>query len=600
MASTRRLTAILAADVAGYARLMGADEEGTLERLKAHRRELIDPRITEHQGRIVKTTGDGLLVEFPSVVDAVHCAAEVQRGMLDRESEVTDERRIRFRVGINLGDVIADGDDIVGDGVNVAARLESLAEPGGICISRTVRDQIRDKVPYKFEDLGEQNVKNIARPVRAFTFRPEAIADLPARAAGPSISIHLPPVAPRLSIVVLPFTNLSDDKEQQYFADGITEDLTTDLSRIPDMLVISRNTAFTYRDKTVDTKQIGRELGVRYVLEGSIRRLKDQVRINAQLIDTETDVHLWADRFDCDADGLFATQTEITSRIAVALNLELVGNEALRPTDRPDALEYILRGRAKWSPSRGSYAEAISLFEKALALDHRSSDARSWLASVLSARVLDQMTHSPKADLERAAELVSEALAISPRSALAHFARGQVLRAEGRWGDAIPEYQIALAHNPNWVSASAYLGFCKFWTGSIEEALHLYERAIRLSPRDPGIGIWYFRVGLARLVQSRTEEAVSWLEMARDAVPDHANTHATLGSAYALIGDTERAATELAEARKLVGDDRFSSIARLKEIGFFGVGGYFGVAKIRTLIEATYFAGLRQAGVPDE
>jgi len=316
MASTRRLTAILAADVAGYSRLMGADEEGTHERLKAVRRELIDPKIREHQGRIVKTTGDGLLAEFASVVDAVRCAAEVQRGMIDREPEVTDDRQIRFRVGVNLGDVIAEGGDIFGDGVNVAARLEALAEPGGICVSGTVRDQIRDKLPYPLEDRGDQDVKNIARPVRIYTLCPEAIADLPASsiliaaprhrpitpaaigataaamlilaasawwfwpttkpsptpAVAAATSIAAPLVAPRLSIVVLPFANLSSDPEQQYFADGITEDVTTDLSRIPGMFVISRNSAFTYRNKPVETRQIGRELGVRYVLEGSVQR----------------------------------------------------------------------------------------------------------------------------------------------------------------------------------------------------------------------------------------------------------------------------------------------------------------------------------------
>ena len=312
MASTRRLAAILAADVAGYSRLMGADEEGTHERLKAHLGELVDPKIREHTGRIVKSTGDGMLAEFASVVDAVRCAAEIQRGMVDRESEVPEERRIRFRIGINLGDVIVEGDDIFGDGVNIAARLEALAEPGGICISRTVRDQIRDKLPYPFEDMGEQSVKNIARPVRVYALRPEAIADLPAPSVPPATSISQPVAAPRLSIVVLPFTNLSDDPEQQYFADGITEDLTTDLSRIADMFVISRNTAFTYRDKPVDTKQIGRELGVRYVLEGSVRRSGNRVRVNAQLIDAETDAHLWAERFDRDTSDLFALQSEIT------------------------------------------------------------------------------------------------------------------------------------------------------------------------------------------------------------------------------------------------------------------------------------------------
>jgi adenylate cyclase len=601
MASTRRLTAILAADVVGYSSLMGADEEGTHERLTAHRRRLIDPKIREHQGRIVKTTGDGMLAEFASVVDAVRCAAEVQRGMIDREPEVTDEWRIRFRIGINLGDVIADGDDIFGDGVNVAARLEALAEPGGICISRTVRDQIRDKLAYQFEDLGEQSVKNIARPVRVYALRPEAVAALPTAGVGPAISIQLPPVAPRLSIVVLPFTNLSNDPEQQYFADGITEDVTTDLSRITDMLVISRNTAFTYRNKPIETKQIGRELGVRYVLEGSVRRSGNQIRVNAQLIDAETNTHLWAERFDRQEGDLFALQNEITSRITVALNLELVGTEAARPTDHPDALEYILRGRAKWSGSaRDTYAEAISMFERALTLDPLSLDARSWLAGVLAARILDQMTDSAAADTQRAEALVGQALAASPRSALAHFAKGQVLRAQGRWEEAIPEYETALAFNRNWVGASAYLGWCKFWTGSIEEALQLHEQAIRLSPRDPTIGVWHFRIGLAHLVQSRTEEAIIWLEKARSGIPEHPNARATLAAAYALKGETERGAAELAEARRLVGDHRFSSIARLKAVGYFGVSGYFGVPKVRTLLEATYFPGLRKAGVPEE
>src|SRR5262249_55492182 len=274
-------------DVAGYSRLMGGDEEGTLERLRALRHELLDPTIAEHHGRVVKTTGDGLLVEFASIVDAVRCAAAVQRGMIDREPDLPHQRRI----GINPGDVIADGDDIFGDGVNVAARLEALAEPGGICISRTVRDQIRDKLPYPLEDRGEQIVKNIARPVRVYALCPEAIADLPASSSPPAPPISQPLAAPRLSIVVLPFANLGNDPQQQYFADGITEDLTTDLSRLADMLVISRNTAFTYRNNPVDTRQIGRELGVRYVLEGSVRRSGNRVRVNAQLINAETDTH---------------------------------------------------------------------------------------------------------------------------------------------------------------------------------------------------------------------------------------------------------------------------------------------------------------------
>ena len=292
MTATRRLAAILAADVVGYSRLMEADEEGTHERFKAHLAELIDAKIREHHGRIVKTTGDGVLAEFASVVDAVRCAAEIQRAMADRDLDPAEERRLRFRVGVNLGDVIVDGDDIYGDGVNIAVRLEGLAAPDGICISGTVRDHIGDRLPYVFEDMGEQNVKNIARPVRVYALRPEGMAEMPT-ASTSAITSHSPPIAaPRLSIVVLPFANLSDDREQQYFADGITEDLTTDLSRIAHSFVISCNTALTYRNKRVDTKQIGRELCVRYVLEGSVRRSGNRVRISTQLIDAETDAHL--------------------------------------------------------------------------------------------------------------------------------------------------------------------------------------------------------------------------------------------------------------------------------------------------------------------
>jgi adenylate cyclase len=591
MASVRRLTAILAADVAGYSRLMGADEEGTLERLKALRRELVDPKIAEHHGRIVKTTGDGLLVEFASVVDAVRCAVAVQRAMIDREAGMPEDRRIRFRIGINLGDVIVEDDDIFGDGVNVAARLEALAEPGGICISRMVRDQIRDKLPYPFEDRGEQSVKNIARPIRVYALRAVAVAELPASRVQPAASISQTLAAPRLSIVVLPFANLSNDPEQQYFADGITEDLTTDLSRIADMFVISRNTAFTYRNKPIDTKQIGRELDVRYVLEGSVRRSGNQTRINAQLIDAETDGHLWAERFNGNTSDLFALQDEITSRIAVTLDLELVGAEAARTTEHPDALDYILRGRAASNkpPSRDKYTESISLYERALALDPRSVEAQSLLAGALTGRVLNNMTDTAAADIARAEGLAGQALAASPLTPLAHFAKGQVLRAQRRYEEAIPEYETALASNRNWVTALHALGQCKLFAGAMEETIPLVEQAISRSPRDPQLGIWYQEIGRVHLLQSRTDEAIVWHERARHAAPAQPYIRAWLASAYALKGETERAAVELAEARRLSGDDRFSNIARLKAVGYF-----------RALVETTFFAGLRKAGMPDE
>jgi adenylate cyclase len=644
MATTRRLAAILAADVAGYSRLMGIDEDGTHERLQAHFRQLVHPKIAEHRGRVVKNTGDGLLAEFPSVVDAVRCAAEVQRGMIDREPMVSDERRIRFRIGVNLGDVIAEDGDIFGDGVNVAARLEALAEPGGICVSGTVRDQVRDKLPYALDDMGGQSVKNIARPVRVYALRPEAVADLPAQsvplealrrrptmlvamAAGAAAALVIaviawwlwpatrssptatvtgapaamstaqPLVAPRLSIVVLPFANLSDDREQQYFADGVTEDLTTDLSRFAQMLVISRNTAFTYKDKPVNAKQVGRELGVRYVLEGSVQRSGKQVRVNAQLIDAETDTHLWAERFDRDTSDLFALQNEITGRIAVALNLALIGAEAARPTANPDALDYIFRGRAaRLHPnSRKVLAEAISLFERALALDPQSVEAQSMLAIALADRVTDQMTDSATTDIARAEGLAGQALAASPRSALVHFAKGEVLRAQHRCGEAIPEFETVLAFDRNSAAALHLVGLCKLSTGSMEEVIPLEEQSIRLSPRDPQIAYRYDQIGVVHLLQSRTQEAILWLEKGRSANPEYPGVHALLASAYALKGETERAAAELAEARKLSPDDRYSSIARLQ-----ASRPYWGVPKIRALVETTYFAGLRKAGMPEE
>ena len=400
---------------------------------------------------------------------------------------------------------------------------------------------------------------------------------------------------PRLSIVVLPFANLGSDPEQQYLADGITEDLTIDLSRIAHLFVISRNTAFSYRNKPIDTKQIGRELGVRYVLEGSVRRSGAQVRVTAQLIDAEADAQLWAERFDHDMGDLFALQNDITSRIAVALNLELDTAAATRPAVHPDALDYILRGRAALSkpPDRVSHAETIALFERALALDPRSVEAQSYLAIVLVGRVLNEMSDSAAADIERAEGLVEQALAASPRSPLAHLAKGHVLRAQNRFEEAIPEYETAIAFNHNWLLAITSLAWCKFLTGSLEEAIPLHEQAIRLSPRDHLSGIWYQRIGVAHLLQSRTDEAIAWLEKARNADPGHAQRHAWLASAYALKGDTERASDEIAEARRLSSDDRYSTIARLK------AAQYWGVPKVRVLFEATYFAGLRKAGVPE-
>ena len=370
MTSIRRLTAILAADVAGYSRLMGTREEETHERLKAHLTELVNPKIAEHRGRVVKNTGDGFLAEFASVVDAVRCAAEIQRGMADREPEVAEEQRIRFRIGINLGDVIAEEYDIFGDGVNVAARLEALAEPGGICISRVVRDQARDRLDYIFEDLGEQAVKNIARPVRVYRVGDNA-APIAQRLPAWSEPLPLPD---KPSIAVLPFANMSSDPEQEFFADGIAEDVITALSRYPSLFVIARNSSFAYKGQAVDVKEIGRQLGVRYVLEGSLRKAGNHIRLTAQLVEAETGRHVWAEHYDRDLADIFLVQDEITRAVTIAIAPAIAAAEQQRAIRKPpeslDAWSAYQRGL--WHLSKATAEEnalAEKLFQRAIDLD---------------------------------------------------------------------------------------------------------------------------------------------------------------------------------------------------------------------------------------
>jgi adenylate cyclase len=501
-----------------------------------------------------------------------------------------------------------------------------------------VRDQVRDKLDYGFEDRGEQSVKNIARPVRVYALRPETIAELPVAGAPVAVyrrrrsivapivaasaavlvitvvawwvwpatrsppssavaaasSVAQPLVAPRLSIVVLPFANLSNDPDQQYFADGITEDLTTDLSRIGGMFVISRDSAFTYKNRPVNAKQIARELGVRYLLEGSVQRYGNQVRINAQLIAADTDAHLWAERFDRELSDLFALQSEITGRIAVALNAEMIGAEAARPTERPGVRDYIFRGSAAFLKplSRETFDEAVGYFESALALNLGSVEARAWLAGSLAGRVMEGMTDTRAADLERAEAFARQVIAASPRSPLGHGARAQVLRAQDHYKDAIPEYEAVIAFNRNAVGAISALADCKLHAGPIEEVVPLQEQALRLSPRDPLISNMYGRIGIAYLLQSRTDEAIVWLEKARDANPSRSFPYAGLASAHALKGEIERASAELAEACRL-NSGFFRSLARIK-------ARYAEVPQMRALFEATYLEGLRKAGMPEE
>jgi adenylate cyclase len=422
---------------------------------------------------------------------------------------------------------------------------------------------------------------------------------MPAITTPTAAAISPPLVAPRLSIVVLPFINLSSDPDQQYFADGITENLTTDLSRIPDMFVISSNSAFTYRGKRAETRQIGQELGVRYVLEGSVERLGTGVRLNAQLIDSETHAHLWAERFDGDTSNLFALQDEVTRRIAISLKLELIEAEATRPTRNPDALDLILRGLSIYLKPVSHHRddEAIGLLRRAVELDPSSVEAQIYLAAALASRQLDGYD-SPVADIKQAEALSLRALAAAPRDPVAHFARAQVLRSQGRLDEAIFEYQIALASDRNYVNALANMGRCMMYIGPIEDGISAQLQAIRLSPRDPNIGLWYFRIGQGRLIQSRFEDAIRWLEKARNALPELPIHHSYLAAAYALHGDAEQAAAELTEAQRRSAN--YSSIARLKptlsrDAQFQGAR-----PEIRAMFEATYFAGLRKAGMPEE
>jgi adenylate cyclase len=634
----RRLAAILAADVAGYSRLIGADEEGTLDRLKALRAEVLDPKITGHHGRIVKTTGDGLLVEFASVVDALRCAAEIQAAMAESNAPLPVDKRIDLRIGINMGDIVVEDGDIFGDGVNVAARLEGLAEPGGICVSARVREDAAGKVELAFRDIGDQQLKNIARPVRAYAVG--AVAS-PARhsrrrivtsrlAAGAIIlavfgigaatwwawprlssptttaqavsttnltSASEVKPAPRLSIVVLPFENLGNDPEQQYFADGITEDLTTDLSRLRNVLVISRNTAFTYKGQRVDAKQIGRELGVRYVLEGSVRRSGNEVRINAQLIDAATNAHLWAERFDHDTGDLFALQNEITGRIANTLGWELIGAETARATDRPDALDYLLRGRAVHGTGgvRENVEKAADLYGRALALDPSSVEAQSRLANALVNRAAPKDAAAAAVDLKRAEDLITQALATSPEDPYTHRVKGRLLRFLRRCEEAIPEFEIMLAANRNDPDTLVQLSICKYLTGgSDQDAIALTEQAIRLSPRDPQMGWWYSWIGFVHLLQSRIDQSITWLEKARSLDPRAPPSHWFLAAAYGFNGERERARAELAEAKRLTGSDRYSSVASTR------ANGDLYTPALRDRWETVYFPGIRAAGLPEE
>jgi adenylate cyclase len=542
MTEQRRLAAIVSADVAGYSRLMGRDESGTLAALKALRQEVMDPAITRHGGRIVKTTGDGLLLEFPSVVNAVRCSIEVQTAMADRAVSITEDQRIAFRIGINIGDIIVEGDDIFGDGVNVAARLQEIALPGGICISSRVHEDVRDRLDTAFDDGGTQTLKNIARPIQIWRWRPDTMApepaqtplslpDKPSFAVLPSQNIGGDPqqehvldatrqpsfARPRLSIVVLPFELLGGDPADGYLADGITEDLTSDLSHVPGIFVIARASAYSYRGKVTDVRRIGGELGVRYAVTGSVRRIGATLRVNAQLISAESGAQLWSDRFDQAISDLASGQERIVLRLRAALAVGLTDIEARRsarerPTN-PDAFDLILRARAqRYGPeSPDTLAEAVRLFELALQHDPNSIEALTGAANALAESTL---VYDTTDSLDRAAHYLERAHRLDPHSEYVLHARVSLIRVQERWSELPEAAERIIEAYPNSESGYNLLALVRIYQGRLEEAIPLLEASMRLNPRIPIIYFREWRMALVMVLLGRHEEAIAWAKRA--------------------------------------------------------------------------------------
>jgi TolB-like protein/class 3 adenylate cyclase len=559
MPPVRRLTAILAADVAGYSRLMGVDEEGTHERLKAHLRDLVEPKIAEHRGRIVKNTGDGFLAEFASVVDAVRCAVEMQRGMADRNEGSPPEGRIEFRVGINLGDVIAEGEDIFGDGVNIAARLEALADLGGVFVSNTVYDQVRDRLAFAFEDLGEQQVKNIARPVRVYRVR-----DAAAPIAPPTTPAPLP-LPDKPSIAVLPFANMSGDPEQEYFADGMVEEIITALSRIRWMFVIARNSTFTYKGQAVDVKRVGRELGVRYVLEGSVRRANGRVRITAQLIDATAGTHLWADRFDGSLDDVFNLQDKVASSVAgviePALQAAETARSASRPTNDLTAYDLYLRAYAMYLSSVARAPEALRLLEQAIGRDPRYGPALAWAARCCFRLLIDGRSEDPDADRLKGTNFARRALEASGDDPGVLATAAIALAYFGEDIDAmIALVDRALALNPSFALGWSISSNLRHWAGQPDIAIEHAENSLRLSPRAR-VGRSVFLIGAAHFVSRRFDEAVPKLRLAIQEDPSHPEAYRTLAACYAHMG-------RLDDAREVVERLRTITSVRIPAASF--------------------------------
>lgn len=591
MSETRKLAAILVSDIVGYSRLAGANEELILARLRTLRSDVIDPIISVHHGRIVKRTGDGSIIEFRSAVDAVRCAIEALSAMVERNAGVPPERRIEYRVGIHVGDVVEEADgDLMGDGVNIAARLESVAKPGAICLSEDAYRHVKGRLELAIRDLGPIQLKNIAEPIRVYAL--EVGAPAHAKVATPggtaqatgqsrkrsvlvvsalaivlllaaggaawrlvganqslSIASKLPTEAAHLSIVVLPFTNLSGDPTQDYFADGITENLTTDLSRLSGSFVIARNTAFTYKGKNVDAKEIGKELGVRYVLEGSVQRDQSHARVNAQLIDAESGGHLWAERFDKPLADLFSLQDEIVASLAGQLGAELITSEARRAerTPAPDSMDLYFQGMAWLNKGRNpdDVARARDFFERALALDSSNLDAALGKAEadyqVAIGHAVDDRAdrlHSIEANLNRV-------LSQSPDNARAHLLMGRILAQTSRQARAIEELNRALTLNPNLAFAQALIGLAKLYAGHPEETESHVREALRASPRDTDANVWVSFMALAKLYLGAYEDALNLCRRSFELNPNYPNEHFNLVAALVELGRLDEARAEV-------------------------------------------------------
>jgi adenylate cyclase len=622
----RRLAAILAGDVAGYSRLMGADEIGTLAALKAHRREAIDPRLAQHGGRIVKTTGDGILIEFPSVVAAVQCAVEIQESMRARNAEIPPAKQIEFRIGINVGDVIIEGDDVLGDGVNIAARLEQLAEPGGICISRAAHEQVRDKLAFKFEDCGQRTVKNIARPIDVYRFTdgsarapPGPQRPLRRRLAITAIALSVSAMAiaawfalpvfssmgadrppslgtPRLSIAVLPFANLSGDKDQDYFADALTEDLTADLSRISGSFVISRSTAATYKDQAIGPQRISRELHVRYLLEGDVRKAAGIARVNVRLTDGQTGQQVWSERYEKRAGDMYSFQNEVTGRVARALNLELkdaVSRQSTRGrAGNLDADDLALRAWAElWTKpqTHATNDAALAFAARAISLDSDNAEAYG-VAAYAYARAANYGWGMPRADALRQGIAAGEkSVALDPKNADAYYALAFLYTLTG---DVIKSQELlrqCIALNRNHAPAYAFYGINLNRLDRARDAFPWVERAFALSPRDPLRSIWYGTIAQARISIGEDLLAVEAARKGIAANRDHGRNYAALASASAHLGRMDEAKSALQELRRV---QPGITVTRYRRI-------LTSDDPVAIKANARLLDGLRKAGLPD-